>query len=174
VVLLRGVNVGPSNRVSMSRLRELLTDAGYSNVATYLQSGNVVVSTARNADEVADDFARVIEGGFGLKVPAVVRTGEELATVVERNPLGGIAINPKRYQVTFLRNDPDPALSARLAARLAPTEKVTVIGREVYAWHPDGIARSRLWSFLAGPGLGVVATSRNWATVTALLEMASA
>jgi len=55
----------------------------------------------------------------------------------------------------------------------APDEHVVVAGREVYAWHPAGVARSKLWSKLAGQGLGVTATSRNWTTVEALLELAS-
>jgi uncharacterized protein (DUF1697 family) len=56
----------------------------------------------------------------------------------------------------------------------APDERVLADGRELYAWHPDGVARSKLWAKLAGTGLGVKATARNWTTVTALLEMADA
>jgi uncharacterized protein (DUF1697 family) len=57
------------------------------------------------------------------------------------------------------------------AAAVAP-ERVAFHGREIYAWHPEGVARSKLWNSLAGKGLGVTATARNWTTVTTLLEMA--
>jgi uncharacterized protein (DUF1697 family) len=56
----------------------------------------------------------------------------------------------------------------------ADREEVVSIGREIYAWHPDGVARSKLWAKLAGKALGVTATARNWTTVTKLLELADA
>ena len=60
----------------------------------------------------------------------------------------------------------------KLEGLAAETERVACHGREVYAWHPEGVARSKLWNALAGKGLGVTATARNWTTVTTLLEMA--
>ncbi len=157
----------------MSALREVLIDSGYQDVATYLQSGNVLLSSDEGPAEVAEKCSRLIAGRFGLSVAAVARTGDELADVVKRNPFGEVVTNPKLYQVTFLDREPDASLPARLAAVAAPSERFAVSGREVYAWHPDGIARSPLWNFLAGRGVGTVATARNWTTVTALLAMAS-
>jgi uncharacterized protein (DUF1697 family) len=93
---------------------------------------------------------------------------------VRRDPLGEVAVNPKRYQVTFLDGELDTDTVAKIEAAVADDERVVVDGREVYAWHPDTIARSRLWALLAGKGLGVTATVRNWTTVTKLLEMADA
>jgi uncharacterized protein (DUF1697 family) len=103
-----------------------------------------------------------------------VRTRDELAEVVRRDPLGEVAVNPKRYQVTFLDGELDTDTVAKIEAAVAADERVVVDGREVYAWHPETIARSRLWALLAGKGLGVTATARNWTTVTKLLEMADA
>jgi uncharacterized protein (DUF1697 family) len=59
-----------------------------------------------------------------------------------------------------------------LEDRVVAPEQFAAIGRELYAWHPDGVARSKLWNSLAGKGLGVTATARNWTTVTTLLAMA--
>ena len=106
-------------------------------------------------------------------VDVVVRTRDELAQVVKRNPLGDVAKNPKRYQVSFLAEKPDRSVVDLLAATAVTAERVEVIGREIYAWHPEGIGRSKLWTLLAGPKLGVTATARNWTTVTTLLELAS-
>lgn len=174
VVLLRGVNVGGNNRISMSALRQTLIDAGYRDVATYLQSGNVLLSSESSSAEVAAECCSLIATHFGMKIPAVARTREELANVVARDPFGELASLPKLYQVTFLAGDADASLADKLAAASAPGERFVVSGREVYAWHPDGIARSPLWSFLAGRGLGTLATARNWTTVNALLGMLSA
>jgi uncharacterized protein (DUF1697 family) len=172
VALLRGINVGPRNRVAMPALREALEVAGFEDVRTYVQSGNVVLGSRAKPETVRRKVEQVVADRFALEIPVVVRTRAELAAVVKRNPLGKVATEPKRYQVSFL----SAKLSAKVVRELeevaAPEEQVVVSGREVYAWHPKTIARSKLWAKLAGKDLGVTATSRNWATVEALLAMA--
>jgi uncharacterized protein (DUF1697 family) len=114
----------------------------------------------------------VIADRFGLDIEVITRTHKELVQVVKRNPLAKLANNPKRYQVSFLAEEPDPATVERLAALRVGPEEFVHVGREFYAWHPEGVARSKLWNALAGPKLGIPATARNWTTVTQLLEMA--
>jgi uncharacterized protein (DUF1697 family) len=158
----------------MPKLREALEGAGFEDVRTYLQSGNVVLSSRAPAAKVASTCERVIEAELGVKISVVVRTRTDLARIVERNPLAKLATNPKRYQVSFLEKKPTAALVRKLEEVAAPTEYVVAAGREIYAWHPEGVARSKLWAALAGKGLGVTATARNWTTVTKLLELADA
>jgi uncharacterized protein (DUF1697 family) len=172
ILLLRGINLGPNNRVAMPQLREVLTRAGMDDVRTYVQSGNVVLTSDQPPDQLARSAEKQIAKAFGLDISVVARTRDELAQVVKCNPLTDVATNPKRYQVTFLENEPDPSVIEKLAAAAADTERLVAIGREMYAWHPEGVARSKLWTALAGKGLGTVATSRNWTTVTTLLQMA--
>ena len=172
-VLLRGINLGSRNRIAMPALREALSGAGFEEVRTYLQSGNVVLSSDAPPRQLAAECERLIQQSFGLDVKVVVRTRKELTDVVRRNPLREIAVNLKRYQVMFLSEQLDSNQLEKLTALTAPSERFVAIGRELYAWHPEGIGRSRLWARLASKGLGVVATARNWATVTQLLEMAS-
>jgi uncharacterized protein (DUF1697 family) len=156
----------------MPKLRSALEDAGFDDVATYVQSGNIVLSSGDSAAKVARGVERLIKKEFGLEIPAVMRTRAQLAAVVKRNPLGKVAKNPKRYQVSFLEKKPTAALMRKLEEVAAPAERVVAHGREIYAWHPEGVARSKLWAALAGKGLGVTATARNWTTVTKLLELA--
>ena len=172
IVLLRGVNLGPRNRIAMPDLRKLLTNAGLGDVRTYLQSGNVVASSDLSPEQLARECKRHIADEFALDLEVIVRTRDELAEVVERDPLGRVAVNPKRYQVSLLSAEPDPEVVSALAALAVAPEQFVAIGREFYAWHPHGIARSRLWARLAGRELGVSATARDWSTVTSLLEMA--
>jgi uncharacterized protein (DUF1697 family) len=172
VALLRGINLGARNRIAMPKLREVLADAGFDDVQTYVQSGNVVLSSKASSKRVARTCEQAIADQFGLEIPVVVRTRDELAEVVRRDPLGTVATNPKRYQVTFMTAEPDEDVIRRLEAAAVAPEQFVVIGREVYAWHPGGAARSKLWAQLAGRGLGVTATARNWTTVTKLLELA--
>jgi uncharacterized protein (DUF1697 family) len=172
VVLLRGVNLAGRNRLSMPQLREALEDAGFGDVSTYVQSGNVVLSSSKSAKRVGSDIAKLIEDRFELDVDVVVRTRQELAKVVQRNPLGKIAKNPKLYQVTFLEKAPGSGVLTKLEQAAAGEERVKHVGRELYAWHPDGVGRSKLAALMSGKGLGVTATARNWTTVTKLLELA--
>lgn len=168
VVLLRGINIGSRNRISMPELRAAFEEAGFADAQTYLQSGNVVVGKRVSATEVE----RLIKKRFGLEIPVVVRSGADLARIVKLNPLGEAATNPKRYQVTFLAKKLPAKVVRELEEVAAPSERFVVEGREVYAFHPDGVARSKLWTRLAGKSLGVTATSRNWTTVEALRELA--
>ena len=172
ILLLRGINLAGRNRVAMAALRELLTDEGFEGVRTYLQSGNVLLSGAGKVDEVARRVERLIAKELGLDIAVVGRTRSQLAKVVEANPLAKIAKNPKLYQVSFLAKKPTADVLRRADEVATARERVVAIGREIYAWHPDGAARSKLWAFLAGRHLGITATSRNWTTVTKLAELA--
>jgi uncharacterized protein (DUF1697 family) len=174
IVLLRGINIGSRNRIAMPALREALADAGFDDVRTYVQSGNVVLSSRAAPKTVARKCEALVADRFGLEIAVVVRTRDELAEVVRRNPLGDVAKDPKRYQVSFLARKPDPKLVEKLTALAAGGEQLAADGRELYAWHPAGVARSKLWAALAGRDLGVTATARNWTTVTKLLELADA
>jgi uncharacterized protein (DUF1697 family) len=158
----------------MPKLREALAAVGFGDVKTYLQSGNVVLSSGKSAAAVGRECERLISDRFGLEIDVVVRSRTELAKVVWRNPLSDVATNPKRYQVSFLAGKPKPEVVRKLADLTVAPEQLVAEGRELYAWHPDGIARSKLWAGLAGRGLGVTATARNWTTVAKLLELADA
>jgi len=94
-------------------------------------------------------------------------------SVKTRNPLGNVAKDPKRYQVSFLAGPLPAAAKRKLEEAVQEPEELVFSGREIYAWHPNGVARSKLWAALAGRGLGVTATARNWTTVTKVLELAS-
>ncbi len=158
----------------MPELRTVLGEGGFADVRTYVQSGNVVVSSRVSPAKVGAQAEALIAERFGFDVDVIVRTGDELASVVDRNPLADVAVEPKRYQVSFLDAEPDPEVVERISGLAVDGERLVAIGRELYAWHPDGVARSKLWAKLAATGgLGVRATARNWTTVTTLLEMAS-
>jgi uncharacterized protein (DUF1697 family) len=157
----------------MPELRALLADEGFSDVRTYVASGNVVLSSQLAPGALAAQCETLIAKRFGFDVDVIVRTRDELAEVVALNPLGEVADDPKRYQVTFLASEPDPKVVERLEGLAAEPERVLAAGRELYTWHPDGIGRSKLWTKMASrSGLGVCGTARNWNTVTTLLEMA--
>jgi uncharacterized protein (DUF1697 family) len=155
----------------MPALREALAEAGYEDVQTYVQSGNVVLSSGEKARELEGSLERLIEKRFKLSIPVVVRTRAQLAKVVDKNPLGDVAKDPKRYQVAFLRSKLSREAAGALREATIEPERVVIDGLEIYSWHDGGVARSKLWAAIASKKLGVDATARNWTTVTTLLEM---
>jgi uncharacterized protein (DUF1697 family) len=166
VVLLRGVNVGGHNRISMADLRTLLEGVGCRDVRTYVQSGNAVVDHEAAPAELERVVAAAL-AGHGVPVPVMVRTGEELARVVEASPWTDL--DPKRFHVAFLSGDPDPAKVAAIDHEALLPERVVVGERVLYLDHALGAGRSTGLDRLR---LGVDATARNWRTVNALRDLA--
>ncbi len=172
VVLLRGINLVRRNRIAMPELRRALEQAGYREVKTHLQSGNILLSSRASPERVARDVRSLIKQEFDLDIAVLVRSQAELLAILRRNPLKKVATNPRRHLVTFLSVSL-PRGNVDELRRVAKHELFAIAGREVYSWHPDGIGRTPLWERLASKSLGVQATSRNWATVTTLAGMAA-
>jgi uncharacterized protein (DUF1697 family) len=165
IALLRGVNVGGNKRVEMARLRALMEELGYENVVTYVNSGNAVFSGKRRSEQ---HLEAAIAKTFGFEVPVVLRSRDELADIVQANPLRDVATDPAKHLVVFC--------SAEASTDLDPTafapETFHVRGREVYLWAPGGIGTSPLAKVLATKSLGAKSTARNWRTVEKLLAIA--
>jgi uncharacterized protein (DUF1697 family) len=157
----------------MSELRELLDGVGHSGARTYLQSGNVVLETETSPEQLADEARGLISERFGFDVPVIVRTLPELEAVLDHNPFPDGAAAPKLYWVSFMDSLLDADRVSWLAGRASEGEQFTVHGREIYAWLPDGVARSKLATAMAAPAKGVRATARNWNSVSKLRAMAA-
>jgi uncharacterized protein (DUF1697 family) len=172
VVLLRGVNVGKAGRVAMADLRGFLGEMGFADVATLLNSGNVVLTAAdTNAAELAARLGPALSARFGISPNVVVVSADDLAVIIAENPLAPIADNPSRLVVGFVG---DTAVLERVEPLLGcdwDRERIALGSRAVYSWHPDGITAGVLSAAL-GKALGDSATSRNWGTATKLLELA--
>lgn len=174
-LLLRGVNVGGHNRLTMARLRELGGQVGGQvgrqpggAPVTYLQSGNLVVTVDCPPDDAAAALRQALVAA-GLDVPVLVRTGPELAAVLAANPLGEPA-DPARLFVSFCAVPVGDALAGLDATDYAP-EAFGVVGREIYAWLPDGMQSATLTPALWERRLRGVVTARNWRTVQALADL---
>jgi uncharacterized protein (DUF1697 family) len=174
VALLRGINVGGHQKIRMADLRTLMERLGHVSVETYLQSGNAVFRSSRKSDAaLASAMEEAIAAELGLTVSVLVRTGAELARVVDGTPYGDRGADMKQLHVAFLSAAPTAAAVKKLdAAQFAPDE-LEVAGREVYLHYPDGLGRSKLTNAVLERRLGVAATMRNWRTVTTLAELAA-
>jgi uncharacterized protein (DUF1697 family) len=171
VVLLRGVNVGGRNKVPMARLRDSLTDAGFADVISHLQSGNVIVGSRKGAAAVARDVAAVIEVEFGLTIAVTVRTRKELAAVVSGDPFGDVRTDDSRHGVAFLDAAPAAGKVAALDEASHRPDRLVVAGREIHLWCPNGFQETVFTNAFLERRLGVVATTRNWRTVRTLSDL---
>lgn len=174
VALLRAVNVG-KRQVPMARLRELMAADGFTEVVTFLQSGNVVFADGgRSAAENATRLERLISDEFGFPVEVVIRTHAELNAVIAHDPLPNRAEDPKKYVVVFFATVPAAAaVDALDPADFAPDE-YAFHGLELYSYSPEGVHTSKFTQAFLKRRLGVpVATGRNWTTVLRLAELAA-
>ena len=168
-VLLRAVNVGGANKLPMAALRDALTKAGYRDVATYIQSGNVALSSPSKSDaDVARGVAKVIAKSFRLEVGVVARTHAELAALA--HPFGDAA-ETKRVHVVFFSAAPTKAAIATLDPARSPGDVFVVRGAEMYLHTPDGMGKSKITMDWLERRLGVTGTARNWNTVEKLVEL---
>jgi uncharacterized protein (DUF1697 family) len=168
VALLRGINLGARNKIGMTELRELFAGLGAEDIATYVQSGNVVFHGTLEESAIEARIKR----DLGLEVAVMLRTAAELKRVVARNPYVKRLKDPKHCHVTFLTDRPASAHIKELDPDRSPGDEFTVTGREVYLYTPKGYGLTKFSNAYFEKKLGVAGTSRNWNTVTALAELA--
>jgi uncharacterized protein (DUF1697 family) len=174
VALLQGINVGKHKRVAMVDLKALVERLGHTDVATHLNSGNVVFTADAGTNaELAGAIEGAIATKLGLDVPVVVRSGEELARIVANNPFPEAAADHTTLHVTFLGAMPDPERVAALAEVDRGDDDYRGVGADVYLSYPNKLTGATFMPTGLGKALGVVATSRNWRTVTRLAELAN-
>ncbi|MGX7000070.1 DUF1697 domain-containing protein [Caballeronia sp. KNU42] len=159
--LLRAVNVGGTGKLPMSELRAMCESVGFSNVRTYIASGNVVFESKLSEKSVKAKLERALETYAGKPVGVLVRTGAELAAILANNPFSSAA--PNRTVAIFLDAPPPADLLDSVSGQ--QTEEIALGTREIYVHYKDGIAHSKLKIAAAGTG-----TARNMNTVAKLAE----
>lgn len=158
----------------MADLRDLLVRLGFEDIATYLQSGNVVfTSDVKDGGVVRSLLEPAFEERFGFEVPTVVRTSAQMTTVVSECPYRLQASrDPTRVHATFIDPSPPPDVWAGIDPASVAPEEFLVGDGVVYMHVPDGLGRARLQSLIDRATRNVTATSRNWRTVLAVYQMA--
>ncbi|MGH7233067.1 MAG: DUF1697 domain-containing protein [Nitrospiraceae bacterium] len=151
VALLRGINLG-KNKLPMKSLVEMFTDAGCTEVETYIQSGNLVFGApASVAKRLPSALAAAITKQFGYRVPVVIHSAKELADVVDNNPFLKRGVDTGTLHVAFLVGVPDAKRVAELDGSRSPGDSFEVRGRHIYLRLPNGVARTKLTNDLFRP-----------------------
>ncbi len=172
VALVRGINVGGHTKVGMDDLRRLFVALGHANVKSYIQSGNVIFrSPVDEPARLAGDIEKRIAQDLGVTATVLLRTTDDLAQIVANNPFAGREIDPARLHVTFLANAPDRERVARLDRPAGEPDELSLVGKEIYLYCPNGYGRTKLNNTYFERRLGVAATTRNWRVVTKLCDL---
>jgi len=172
ICLLRGVNVLGRCALPMSELARSMERLGLRDVKTYIQSGNVVFSSAaRNAAPLVAKIRKAIAVAHGVDPHVLLLTQAELEDAAGENPFPEAAAHPKSVHLFFLDRKPSKPDVTKLHAQRADSERFLLADRVFYLHTPDGFGISKL-ARIAERALGVPATARNWRTVTALIAMA--
>jgi uncharacterized protein (DUF1697 family) len=169
--MLRGVNVGGHSRLKMAALKEAYAAIGLGDVHTLPQSGNVVfTSRTKDRDALAKRIMQEIERRFGLKIEVLIRTLDEIRTLVARGPTTPRA-DPSKLLVMFLERVPDARAQSALLKEHKGPEMIEIRGPEVYLYYPDGVGRSKLTNAFLENKLDAAGTARNWSTLKKLVEL---
>jgi uncharacterized protein (DUF1697 family) len=171
VALLRGVNLAGRNKVAMPALRDACEAIGCSDVSTYIQSGNVVLTSPLPAARLGAALEEAIAERLGVETTVVLRTHAQLAAVLAGNPFPDA--DAKELHVGFLTARPGKAAVAALADLSLPPDELAVGRAELYFRLPNGMGRSKLAAFPFERRLGLGLTMRNWRTVTRLHELSA-
>jgi uncharacterized protein (DUF1697 family) len=171
VALLRGINVGGRNRIAMTDLRDAFTECGFTEVSTYIQSGNVLFRPDRPAGSLEREIETALERRFGVPLVVVVRSHRQLRSIVERAP-DGFGAEPDRYHsdVVFLRS-PLTARQAMRVVQLRDGVDSAWSGRGViyFARLSERRTQSKMSSIVGTPEYQSM-TIRSWSTTTKLLD----
>jgi uncharacterized protein (DUF1697 family) len=170
--LFRGINVGGSNILPMKELAALLQDLGCGNVRTYIQSGNAVFRHKEpRASRLVASIREAIGASHGFEPEVLLLSVDKLERAVSSNPFPDAESEPSRLHLSFLAATPESPDLDLIEALRADTEGFALKDDVAYLHAPDGIGRSKLAARMER-ALGVVATGRNWRTVSKILEMA--
>jgi uncharacterized protein (DUF1697 family) len=165
-VLLKGVNVSGKHLLPMARLREMAAELGWKDATTLLQSGNLVVTAEeRTTGAVEKKLAAAVAAEFAFAPEVMARTVAEWKAVLERNPFGKETVDaPDRVLVGFLKQAARQGLET-LPVGVVRDEELRLVGRELFAWFPGGVGKSKLDFGRVERHLGSAVTMRNWNTV---------
>ena len=173
IAILRGINVGGHNKIKMADLKSAMEKAGFEDVTTFIQSGNIIFNKKVTDEKEPDrQVEALISKRFGINVPVIIRSNTDLKHIFEHNPfISDGQVDESKLHVTFLSGDPSSLLIDNLTVKDFRPDQFTIIGKEIYLFCPNGYGRTKLTNTFFESKLNVTATTRNWRTVGKLLEL---
>ena len=175
ISMLRGINVSGQKTIRMADLKAIYESLGYTQVTTYVQSGNVVFDCAnQDGSAIGSSIVKAIALRFGFSVGVIVRHSDDFGRIIASNPfITHRNEDPQRLHVTFLSAMPSAVASNYLKESIDTTDEYFLSGTEVYLFCPNGYGKTKLSTSFFEKKLQTLATTRSWKTATALSNIAN-
>ncbi|MBL4624122.1 MAG: DUF1697 domain-containing protein [Flavobacteriales bacterium] len=176
ISILRGINVGGKRKILMADLKPLYEVLGFSNVNSYIQSGNIIFdsNTKESQKELGQKIEQVINKAYGFDVPVIIRTVQEIEDAIAVNPyLKKQEVDIERLHLTYLADIPSLEKLAQLKDIDFSPDKFEIIGNDVFIYCSGKYSDSKLTNKFFESKLKITATTRNWKTVNKLIEIAT-
>jgi uncharacterized protein (DUF1697 family) len=175
ISFLRGINMTGHNSVKMKDLTELYKDLGFSDIITYIQSGNIIFSASEKIknEEISDILKIGIRERFGYNIAVMIRTIEEMKNIISANPFAKEPLfDMTKSAVILINKVPPEDKIAELELSDTTPDRFEISGREIFIYCPNGFGRTKLYANFFDKKLGVDGTTRNWKTITTMLDLA--
>jgi uncharacterized protein (DUF1697 family) len=171
ISILRGINVSGHRLIKMAALKSIFSSLGFSNVHTYIQSGNIVFrSTISNSKKLSSLIKAALQKEFGYDVPVITLTVEELEGIICSNPFAKNNTKDNSFfHITFLAEEPE---QKNIETVQKVNEEYEIVDKAIYLYCPAGYSNSKLTNTFLERKLKTVATTRNWKTSLELLRIA--
>jgi len=173
IALLRGINVSGQKKIKMAELRASLETLSFTDITTYIQSGNIVFkSDMGSITDLENQIHNLLLKDFGFEVPVLIKTHDEMKVAFENNPYEKDGTkDPKLFAVVFLKNKPDLENIALLKTYDYSPEEYILKDKIIYYYAAKGIGNAKMSNNFFEKKLNVQATSRNWKTTQKLVEL---
>jgi uncharacterized protein (DUF1697 family) len=173
IALLRGINVSGHKMIKMDELKRVMGTSNFSNIRTYIQSGNIIFETEKQDSAFLEkQIGGIIFNNFGFSVPVVIRSRDELEKIHKKNPFLGKRNEPvEKLHVTLLSEEPDLLNLKKIEGSSFLPDEFIISGKEVYLFCPNGYGRTKLTNTFFENKLKLTATTRNWKTIETLLHL---
>ena len=173
IALLRGINVSGKKIIKMEALRQMCMDCGFKEVQTYIQSGNIVFrSSEKNSQALEKILKQSIQKNVGFEVPVMVLEHSYLKECFQNNPFArDTNKNPDFFHVQIMAAQPDAELMQKIDKNIFLPDTFEIIGRCIYLYLPGGYGNTKLNTNFFENKLKLSGTTRNWKTMSVLVEM---
>ena len=172
IALLRGINVGGRAIVPMARLREICAELGWTEVETYINSGNVIFVASGKGPTLEPALEKALKEAFGFVPAVIVRSAAQVNALTAANPLPEASeAEPNRVLVGLSKDKPKAGAAEAIQAKAAAGETVAEAGGVLWFHYPNGAGTSKLTPALIDRAAGSPLTARNWRTMLKLREM---
>jgi uncharacterized protein (DUF1697 family) len=171
IALLKGINVGGHKKVPMAELRDLLKNAGFQNVQTYIQSGNVIFQSSEKAKELETKIQNLISIQFGFEVSVIIKSNKELQSILDASPFSKEK-KEKSYFI-MLNRIPESNLVEEVDQLQYENEEIVIKKDGLYFYCSTGFGKTKFNMNTYERKLKVTGTARNYNTMLKLLSLSA-